>query len=109
MKQIERTGVRGVRQFFEEKLGWFFREQTQSDWGIDAHVEVADDEKPLGKLFGVQIKSGASYFKESGDHHVFHGRMRHSGYIGQQSCPISLQLAGLRTCEGCLHDARGAA
>jgi hypothetical protein len=48
MKQIERTGVRGVRQFFEEKLGGFFMEQTQSDWGIDAHVEVADEEKPLG-------------------------------------------------------------
>ena len=31
-------------------MGWFFREQTVSDFGIDAQVEIVEGDKPVGRL-----------------------------------------------------------
>ena len=50
MKQMDRIGVNAVEAIFVKELGWIFREQTISDWGIDAHVEVAEEERPTGRL-----------------------------------------------------------
>jgi hypothetical protein len=67
-------------------LKWIFREQPVNDFGVDAFVEVTDywypkGVVPTGKLLGVQIKSGASYFKEaSDDHFVFRGAKKHLDY-----------------------------
>jgi tetratricopeptide (TPR) repeat protein len=44
-------------------MGWVFREQPFEDYGVDAHVEVVDNGDVLGWLLGMQIKSGASYFR----------------------------------------------
>lgn len=46
------------------RLGWFFREQSISDQGIDAHVEKALGEVGTGRLIAIQIKAGRSYFSE---------------------------------------------
>lgn len=54
------------------KNNWFFREQTVSDQGIDAHVEKFElvdgkqgqDEVGTGRLLALQIKGGPSYFEE---------------------------------------------
>lgn len=51
---------------------WFFREQAISDQGIDAHVEKYElvpgkkgsDEVGTGRLIGIQIKGGPSYFSK---------------------------------------------
>ena len=35
-----RTGVHAVALIFSRKLGWIFREQHESNYGIDAQVEL---------------------------------------------------------------------
>ena len=44
--------------------GYIFREQPISDYGIDAQIELIDEETVTGKLVALQIKSGASWFVE---------------------------------------------
>jgi hypothetical protein len=63
MKQTDREGVNAVERVFVKELGWIFREQTIGDWGIDAHVEVANEKEPSGRLLALQIKSGKSFLK----------------------------------------------
>ena len=76
-----RIGVNAVERIFLQEFHWYFREQTTSDFGIDALVEVADDdEKPSGKLIALQIKSGSSYFKKRGKDYVFYGKKQHLEY-----------------------------
>ena len=48
---------------------WLFREQPTNDVGIDAHMEYVNSSgKP--KLLALQIKCGASWFKEKKDNYV---------------------------------------
>ena len=60
--QTDRIGV-SVVQLQISKLGWTFREQPVSDYGIDAHIELVKDNKATGQLIALQIKSGKSWFK----------------------------------------------
>ncbi|WP_369720972.1 DUF4365 domain-containing protein [Bradyrhizobium sp. LLZ17] len=93
MKQTDREGVLAVGQIFTKQLGWLFREQSISDWGIDAHAEVADEEKPTGRLLALQIKSGKSYFKhKKKDHYVYYGEGKHLWYWQNNSLPVALVL-----------------
>jgi hypothetical protein len=78
-------------------FGWVFREQAISDWGIDAHVEVADNKQPTGRLLALQIKSGKSYFKESGDSYIYRGTYRHLHYWKNHSLPVVLVLHDAET------------
>lgn len=55
-----------------EDLEWIFREQTVEDFGIDAQVELVLDGCATGRLLGVQVKSGPSYFSDQRDGHIFH-------------------------------------
>ncbi|MFE2842547.1 DUF4365 domain-containing protein [Streptomyces scopuliridis] len=68
-QQVERAGVSWVEHLVTNDLGWLFREQETADVGIDAQVEVVDGAtaEATGRLLGVQIKSGESYFKVSSD------------------------------------------
>lgn len=65
-KQTERTERRGVALVMGafEDLGFAFREQAESDYGVDGHAELIDSEQPTGQLLGVQIKTGESYLSE---------------------------------------------
>ncbi|MFI6306753.1 DUF4365 domain-containing protein [Amycolatopsis thailandensis] len=56
--RIGRSGVHGVASVVVDELGWKFRESHESDWGIDAIIEIADDDLPTGRLIAVQIKAG---------------------------------------------------
>ncbi|MBB5155960.1 hypothetical protein [Saccharopolyspora phatthalungensis] len=38
--RVGRVGVHGVALLVVGELGWKFREQNESDWGIDAIIEV---------------------------------------------------------------------
>lgn len=61
--QTERIGVYYCGIVAEENK-WMFREQPINDIGIDAHMERVD---PIGRskqLLALQIKAGASWFKE---------------------------------------------
>ncbi|GLK74914.1 hypothetical protein GCM10008171_01670 [Methylopila jiangsuensis] len=86
-----RRGVNAVEAIFLE-MGWLFREQHASDFGIDAHVEIMDGDQPTGKLVGLQIKSGPSFFRPDGDRVVFRGSARHLEYWSNHSLPVLLVL-----------------
>src|SRR5271166_6549021 len=89
----ERVGVHAVATIIERELQWIFREQTTSDYGIDAHVEERDpDGKGTGKLIALQIKSGASFFKPKDHGYVFYGERRHLKYWTNHSLPVFIIL-----------------
>ena len=85
------TGVNAVEGIF---LGmkWLFRRQTESDFGVDAEVEVVTEGNPTGQLLGLQIKSGASYFRKQDNHYVYTGKQRHLDYWDRHTLPILLVL-----------------
>ena len=64
--ETDRIGVSICQETFS-RLGFIFREQTVLDYGVDAIIEQKTDEYASGKLIGVQIKSGDSYFQHSND------------------------------------------
>ncbi len=56
--RVERIGVLGVGMVVERDLDWVYREQAVEDYGIDAHLEVVeDDETVSGQLIAVQVRS----------------------------------------------------
>lgn len=90
--QTERLGVSKLDYFFSEN-GWIFREQTTHDYGIDAHVEIVEDERPTGKLIALQIKTGRSFFEEEVDGaYVFRTDDKHIAYWVGHSMPVVLVL-----------------
>ncbi|MEO3407906.1 DUF4365 domain-containing protein [Mucilaginibacter sp. CAU 1740] len=93
----ERIGVHSIAKIFNEELRWIFREQSISDCGIDAYVEITRTGfktgcfTPTGKLIAIQIKSGLSFFKEArADHFVFRGSKRHLDYWLEHCIPTIL-------------------
>jgi hypothetical protein len=92
MRQTDRDGVNAVEGIFIRELKWIFREQTISDWGIDAHAEVTNRDEPSGRLLALQIKSGKSFFRKRGDNFVFYGERRHLNYWRTHSLPVAIIL-----------------
>ncbi len=90
--QTERLGV-SVLDYFFSKNGWLFREQTTHDYGIDAHVEIVENERPTGRLIALQIKAGLSFFQgEVDDAYVFRTDDKHVAYWVGHSMPVVLVL-----------------
>lgn len=88
----DRVGVSAVGLLFHKELGWLFREQQQ-DFGVDAQVEIVEEKKPTGRLIGIQIKSGASFFQErTAEHIVFRGDLDHLDYWLRHRLPIIVVL-----------------
>jgi hypothetical protein len=88
----DRIAVNAVEQIILREFGWIFREQAVSDYGIDAHVEIADAQ-PTGRLIALQIKGGKSFFAEKNDESiVFRGEARHLDYWQNHSLPVVLVL-----------------
>jgi len=87
----ERAGVTAVQDAIG-KMGWFFREQSVADYGIDAQVEIVGD-RPSGRLIALQIKSGASYFqRKHGSAYRFSGKNEHLDYWLHHSLPVFLVI-----------------
>jgi hypothetical protein len=96
--QTERIGVTYCQSFFVGTLGWIFREQTVSDYGIDTHAEVVTDDNPTGKLLAIQIKAGASFFREEQpDGWLFRPKERHVSYWLAHSLPVIVVLVDTDT------------
>ncbi len=86
-------GVAAVQQIIQKEFGWFFREQPYSDHGLDALIEELDSAgRPTGKLVALQIKSGASYFRNRGDDYVYYATPRHFNYWVHHSLPCYVVL-----------------
>jgi hypothetical protein len=94
----ERHGVTAVAHLFSSEFGWFFREQTVSDFGIDAQVEIIENGQPTGRLIALQIKSGASFFRRRSDgSYTFRGERRHLEYWSGHCLPVFLILHNPQT------------
>ena len=75
------------------KLRWLFREQLADDYGIDAHIEVVEDQAATGKLLAVQIKSGQSFFRKPADGGWwFYPKAEHIQYWKDHSLPVVIVL-----------------
>lgn len=89
---IDREGVSFSSLRFT-KLGYIFREQSIVDIGVDAHIEIKRGNIGTGKLVGLQIKSGSSYFsQETGDSFTYRGDQKHLDYWLDHSLPIIIIL-----------------
>lgn len=86
----ERIGVNAVEQIVLDELCWIFREQPIVDMGIDAHIELVDNGNPTGKLIALQIKTGASHFRETKDSFIYNGKLVHLDYWSDHSLPVVL-------------------
>ncbi|MEU4693757.1 DUF4365 domain-containing protein [Actinoplanes sp. NPDC023714] len=88
-----RLGVALVDQFVHEHLQWIFRELPVSDVGIDAIIEQRAGDRATGRLMGVQIKSGASFFGERvPDGWIYRGVRDHLDYWLGYELPVLLVL-----------------
>lgn len=85
----ERKGVNAVEGAFLD-FGWIFREQHTSDIGIDAQVELIDDDNVTGKLIAIQIKSGEGNFTETKSGYRYYGSLAHYDYWLSHSLPVLL-------------------
>jgi hypothetical protein len=85
-----------------KELGWKFREQHESDHGIDAQVETVVAGQPTGRLIALQIKSGPSWFKEprQGVGWVLRGPKRNLSYWLKHQLPVLVVLFDPRTDKG---------
>ncbi len=84
-------GVNAVEAIFLS-MGWIFRRQLESDFGIDAHAEIVENGQPTGQLIALQIKSGPSFFRTRSENYVFRGETRHLEYWENHSLPVILVL-----------------
>jgi hypothetical protein len=88
----ERAGVTAAQNAFGT-MGWFFREQPLIDFGIDAQVEIVEDNEPNGRLIALQIKSGPSFFaRKRGCAYRFFGEKGHLEYWLRHCLPVFLVL-----------------
>lgn len=91
--EIGGIGVAQVQLAVKAKLRWLFREQLADDYGIDAHVEVVEDEAATGKLLALQIKSGPSFFKNPTEGSWwFYPKTEHVQYWKDHSLPVVIVL-----------------
>lgn len=90
---VDRQGI-GLSQLkFTRDLGWIFREQSVSDVGIDALVEIVSAGFATGDLLALQVKSGDSLFRERTDEgFVFRGDADHLEYWLRYPIPVLLIL-----------------
>jgi len=90
--RTERQGV-GIAMAAFERIDFAFREQHESDYGIDAHAELLEKEMPTGQLLGIQLKTGPSYLSEQTDEgYVFRTDREHIEYWSNHSLPVVIAL-----------------
>lgn len=90
--QTDRLGISICSTLFTQ-YGFVFREQPIVDLGVDAHLELVKEGRGTGKLVGLQIKSGPSYFKEDKeDCFIFRFDETHRNYWLNHSLPIVICL-----------------
>ncbi|MCI5165579.1 MAG: DUF4365 domain-containing protein [Candidatus Electrothrix sp. GM3_4] len=90
--RTERQGI-GIAMTAFEALDFAFREQSESDYGIDAQAELIRSEQPTGRLLGIQLKSGPSYLSKRCDiGFVFRTDEEHARYWLNHALPVLICL-----------------
>jgi hypothetical protein len=88
----ERQGVLRVATLLNN-AGLIFRETPNADVGIDGHIELVNvDGEATGASVAVQIKSGPSYLKKSGNAWAFYPEEKHALYWEMYPLPVILIL-----------------
>jgi hypothetical protein len=75
----ERRAVHETALMFND-FGWVFREQSISDFGIDAFVETTIEGRPNGNFMALQIKGGESNFHRNKNGLTFYLDSAHKDY-----------------------------
>lgn len=75
------------------RLGLIWRETSMIDVGIDGQIEMVNAEgAATGQLVAVQVKSGTSYFHDSGEAWKFYPHPKHRFYWERFPLPVLLFL-----------------
>ncbi len=91
--RVERIGVLGVGTVVERDLDWVYREQAVEDYGIDAHLEVVeDDESVTGELIAVQVRSRERPFDRIGGGWMVRDSLDHLDYWLGHVLPVILVI-----------------
>lgn len=77
--RTERKAIHSTASYFA-KIGWFFREQSILDFGIDAFVEIGKNDRPSGNFIALQIKGGKSNFHKGKNGLTFYFDEPHKQY-----------------------------
>lgn len=87
------SGVTKTQSFFHLEAKWLFREQPSQDYGIDAHVEIVENEDVKGRLIALQIKSGDSWLQpRAGGGWDFSPQQMHVNYWQNHSLPVAVVI-----------------
>jgi tetratricopeptide (TPR) repeat protein len=92
----EARGVAVVEHLTLNELSWIWRRQLEADYGIDAHVEIVEQDRVTGQLLALQIKSGPSFFKEwDEDQHAwtFRSDNKHLEYWLNHVLPVIVVIS----------------
>ena len=91
-QDTSRLGVIECMRFCA-KNNFIFREQSIADYGIDAIIETRENNLPTGKMIGVQIKSGDSFFRENeGESVIYRVDKKHRDYWVNHALPVIIVL-----------------
>jgi len=89
----ERLGIAAVA-VAAAKMNLIWRETPAADVGVDGHLEFLDGaDRATGRLVGVQVKSGPSFFQKGDDttwH--FYPEQKHRRYWERYPLPLLLVL-----------------
>lgn len=95
---LSEAGVALVKYRVNGGLRWLFRVQHESDQGVDAQIETANDGRGTGQLICAQIKTGPSYFNETTDEGwTFRFGANHHRLWINHSLPVVVVLVDLDT------------
>jgi len=96
--QTDRAGIYLCGLRVTQQLGMAFREQSTSDFGVDAQAEGKRDGYTTGRLVGLQIKTGPSWFRKTYEGGwIFRPKKKHVSYWLNHSLPVYVLLVNLKT------------
>jgi hypothetical protein len=98
LTKSQQNGLSGesyIEYFVINELKWIFHQNSQgSDFGIDAYIEVVENENVTGKLLALQIKHGNSYFKyKKQNAYKYIGDKKHLNYYLNNGLPLIIIIA----------------
>ncbi len=97
MDSSKKSGLGGqafFQSFVISKLGWLYHQiSEENDFGIDGYIEIVDDSRVTGKLIGIQVKHGNSYFSADGNGVItYYGSYKHLNYYLNNKVPIVIVI-----------------
>lgn len=89
----ERIGIYAASRISARLSGLIFREQRGGDTGLNAHLEITEAYPKMGKVVGLQIRSGESgSLERTARGYLCRGEMAHVAYWLQHSLPVLVMV-----------------